>query len=281
MEISIVMPVYNGEKFLNEAIDSILQQTFTDYELLIIDDGSEDHSVDIIEAYNDQRICLLRNEHDFIKSLNTGLEHAKGKYIARMDADDVMCPERLEVQYKILEKYPEVSVCASWFQYFGDVEEVCQISRWKVVEPLIQMLKGNLIAHPTTMIRKCFLQEHQLKYEYYNYAEDFKLWSEVAKAGGVFYVVPRVLLKYRTSPTQVSIMNADAQQLTDWEIRNEILSFLLENNYQEDEEVQKLFQSIFYFNDAELLSPQICFELFYEIFRNKQLKCFEGKDHPI
>ena len=89
------MPVYNASRYLRDCIDSILSQSFTDFELLIVDDGSTDDSVEIIRSYSDSRIRLIENKHDYIGSLNLLLQEARGKYIARMDADDVMLPNRL------------------------------------------------------------------------------------------------------------------------------------------------------------------------------------------
>jgi glycosyltransferase involved in cell wall biosynthesis len=102
--VSIVMSMYNAEKYLGETIDSILEQIFTDFELIIVDDGSTDNSVNIVKAYTDGRIKLVLCEHDYINSLNTGLFCATGKYIARMDADDIMPVDRLEIQYEFMEK---------------------------------------------------------------------------------------------------------------------------------------------------------------------------------
>ena len=115
--ITVLMPVYNGAKYLNEAIDSILNQTFSDFELLIIDDGSTDQSIDLIKAYNDPRIKLIVNKKNIGQSatLNKGLELARGKYIARMDQDDISMPERLKKQMGFMDEYPKFAVpgCSS------------------------------------------------------------------------------------------------------------------------------------------------------------------------
>lgn len=103
-EITVLMPVRNGERYIKESIDSVLNQTLTDFEFLIIDDGSTDRTVEIIQGYTDKRIRLVRKEHQFIQNLNEGLELASGSYIARMDADDIMHTERLRIQLKTYEK---------------------------------------------------------------------------------------------------------------------------------------------------------------------------------
>ena len=114
--------MYNAALHLQECLDSILSQTFGDFELLIMDDGSTDESVAIVEACNDPRVRLIKNEHDYIASLNLLLAEAKGKYIARMDADDVMMPYRLEVQHGYMEKHPEVGVLGGGLLRFGKAD---------------------------------------------------------------------------------------------------------------------------------------------------------------
>src|SRR5258707_849690 len=114
--VSVVMSVYNGEKYLGEAVDSILAQTFTDFEFIIIDDGSEDRSPELIEAYVDSRISFLRNEKNvgLTRSLNKGLQVASGEYIARMDCDDVSLPDRFAKQVAFMDANSGVGACGTW-----------------------------------------------------------------------------------------------------------------------------------------------------------------------
>ena len=121
--VTVLMAVYNGEKFLKEAMESILTQTFTDFEFLIINDGSTDNSVKIIEEFNDPRIRLIHNEKNLklIASLNKGISLAKGKYIARMDCDDISMPYRLEKEVDFLEnslEYGLVGTCYTDYRWF-------------------------------------------------------------------------------------------------------------------------------------------------------------------
>lgn len=106
--ISICIPMYNAARFIKDCIDSVLSQSFQDLELLVVDDGSTDNSCDIVNSVRDNRIRLIRNQHDYVGSLNKLLDEAKGKYIARMDADDVMYPNRLAIQYEYMENHPDV-----------------------------------------------------------------------------------------------------------------------------------------------------------------------------
>lgn len=108
--ISVCMPMFNASRYLRESIDSVLAQTFADFEFLIADDGSTDDSVDIVESYSDPRIRLIKRPHDYIATLNFLLAEARGKYIARMDADDVMLPHRLKTQFDYMEAHPGVDL---------------------------------------------------------------------------------------------------------------------------------------------------------------------------
>lgn len=109
-KISICIPMYNAARFIKDCIDSVLSQSFKDFELLVVDDGSTDDSCDIFNSIKDNRIRLIQNKHDYVGSLNMLLDEAKGKYIARMDADDVMYPNRLAIQYEYMENHPNVDV---------------------------------------------------------------------------------------------------------------------------------------------------------------------------
>lgn len=206
-KISIVMPVFNAENYLHESIGSILSQTFTDFELIIIDDGSTDSSRDIVKSYPDNRIILIENPHNFIRSLNSGINVSRGKYIARMDADDCMLPHRLEIQYQYMEDNPDIDICGTWMETFGDRSQIVKTSV-KHDDIALHLLKGNSLCHPTVIMRKDALRRcksypnlYQLKYIY---AEDYKLWVDLIKNGLKFANTPEVLLQYRISQKQAS-----------------------------------------------------------------------------
>ncbi len=200
--ISIIMPVYNSSQYIREAIDSIRQQTFADFELIVVDDGSIDNSVSIVNSYDDKRIRLLLNEHDFIGSLNLGVLEARGKYIARMDADDVMLADRLQKQVDYMEQHPEIHICGSWTEVFGAEEGIIRTATYHE-EIVSTMLLHNAMIHPSVMIRKSVL-ENNLYQTGYPCAEDYKLWTELASKGFRFANIPEVLLKYRRSANQVT-----------------------------------------------------------------------------
>jgi hypothetical protein len=151
--VSVVMSAYNIEKYIKEAIDSILSQTFGDFELIIVDDGSEDNTTNIIKSYDDKRIRLIEMPHNFINSLNTGINAARGKYIAKMDADDVMEPERLEVQFEYMEMHPETDACGSYANYAGRSNEQIRVPL-KHNDIAIIMFTANAIINPSSFIRR-------------------------------------------------------------------------------------------------------------------------------
>lgn len=205
--ISVLLPVYNAEKTLNETINSILSQTFTDFEFIIINDASTDHSEEIILNYKDFRIRYFKNfvNKGLVYTLNRGIDLACGKYIARMDADDISLPTRFQKQIDVMENHSEVIVCGTWIKPFG---EGCTNIRFQLkeysAEMKEQLVRDSCFAHPTVMIRRSILIEYSLRYnERYRHAEDYKLWTDMASYGE-FYNVPEELLYYRISPSQVT-----------------------------------------------------------------------------
>ena len=234
--ISVIMPSYNAQEYIREAIESVLNQSFTDFEFIIIDDGSTDNTVQIISSYKDSRIKLIQKEHDFINSLNWGIQLANGKYLARMDADDIMQVERLKTQYAIMEEDSQIIVCGSWMTIFGDGMPGGMISRslsGYVEYPLINLLQRCILFHPTVMLRSDFLKLNNLRYEKgYVCAEDYKLWFEIAKCGGVFYIETQSLLYYRVSNTQVSIRKQKEQKEASTRIKKEILEYIISLNME-------------------------------------------------
>lgn len=215
ISISICMPVYNASRYLRDCIDSILSQSFTDFELLIVDDGSTDDSVEIIRSYSDSRIRLIENKHDYIGSLNLLLQEARGKYIARMDADDVMLPNRLETQYQFMETHAEIDVLGGQMNMFND--EAAKDTSWKsqVKEGTItlsDMISCCCVCHPTTMLRKDCLSQFAYRPDA-KYAEDYALWVELLSAEKRIFNLSAPLIYYRVHKTQISQIHNNEQQL--------------------------------------------------------------------
>ena len=182
--ISVIMPVYNGELYLQEAIESIISQTYGNYEFIIINDGSTDDSELIILSYSDPRIKYVRNERNIglIGSLNKGIGCAKGKYIARMDQDDISLPTRFELQVQFLETHSDVVICGMQ----GQILQTGKPYRVPVRDSEIRGLLffGSPFIHPVVMIRNDTLAINQLRYDVkYNHAEDFGLWMNISFMG--------------------------------------------------------------------------------------------------
>lgn len=193
------MPVHNGEAYLSEAVDSILRQSLRDFELLIVDDASTDESVGIIERYKDPRIRLLRSSERLKLSgvLNLGLDNARGDYVARMDADDISLPRRLEIQVRHMNRHPEIGMCGTWIRYFGGPSRAVLKRPVGCEEIRAFTLVDTPFAHPTVMLRRSMMDQHQLRFDCsYHPTEDFELWT---RAMCCFPVenLPQVLLRYR------------------------------------------------------------------------------------
>jgi glycosyltransferase involved in cell wall biosynthesis len=218
--VSVVMPVYNAAPYLKDAIESILVQTFADFELLIFNDHSSDSSLEIINSYNDARIKLISypDNMGIVRSLNDGIKSAAGKYIARMDADDISKRERLEKQVSFLESNKDVGVCGTWYQTFGISEKLFgpRLSHDEIVAYFL--LIGNPIGHPSVMIRKNVLTDNNLFYDPdFNICQDYNLWTELFDKTK-FSILPEVLLKYRVHEQSVSVSKKDMQR-----VKNEII----------------------------------------------------------
>lgn len=203
--ITVLMPVYNGAAYLDAAIDSILGQTCTDFELLVVDDGSTDDSVAWIQAHSDGRIRLLRQSQNMglVAALNRGIDEARGEYIARMDADDISLPQRLEKQMTFLDAHPEVGVCGSWMEAFSSTE----ISVWKAPvdhdEISCRLLFESVLYHPTVMMRRGMIECHGLRYDAnYPHAEDYEFWCRCARLFDLANL-DQVLLRYRVHKESV------------------------------------------------------------------------------
>jgi len=203
VKISVILPVYNCEHFIYKAINSVLNQTFEDFELIIVDDCSTDNTVGIIRKFNDKRIQLIVKEKNtgYTNSLNYAVSIAKGEYIARMDGDDICLPSRFEKQVAFLEANPNVILCGTNIEYFG---AKLGFSNYPINSSAINisLCFGNPFCHPSVMGRtKVFLNNpYDVNAEP---AEDIDLWSRLVLEGEVCNL-KEVLLKYRVHSKQIS-----------------------------------------------------------------------------
>jgi glycosyltransferase involved in cell wall biosynthesis len=197
--VSVVMPIYNSQEHLFETLISVFLQDFADFELLaMVEYGTNDDSVKILNDFQDGRLRIIENSRPLglSRSLNVGIEQARGEYIARMDADDIAYPERLGRQVQFLSKNRDVGICGTYAQLFGD-------ERW-VFAPAIEheairaeLLLGCTFVHPTVMFRRESIMRHGLEYdEALSATEDYDLWERAARATRLANL-PEILLGYR------------------------------------------------------------------------------------
>lgn len=226
IDISIVMPVFNTDKFiLKAAVDSILNQTFETFEFIIIDDHSDIHVKDIIDTV-DSRIVIIRNDKNLgvAGSLNKGIDISRGKYIARMDSDDIADINRFKFQYEYLENHSDIGVVSSWALRFGASNRIIKNNTPDDMLKIECMFR-NPIIHPTVMIRKKLLVNNNI---YYNNvcSEDYDLWVRLLFEYDIkFHVINKPLLKYRIHKNQLTITNIDNILKSDSYIIKRILSY--------------------------------------------------------
>lgn len=213
-KVTVLMPVYNGEAHLREAIDSILGQTLADFEFLIINDGSTDASESVVRSYSDPRIRLVSNDRNLglIATLNKGLDLARGEFVARMDCDDISLPRRLETQVSFMRTNSDVGICGTWFRTTGARVERSVHPATSSGEVKSALLFNSPIGHPTVMMRRELIQKCELYYDQdFVHAEDYELWARAARVTHLANV-PKQLLRYREHDGQISAVHNKKQQ---------------------------------------------------------------------
>lgn len=212
-KVSILMPVYNAEKYLIEAVDSILNQTFKDWELIIINDGSTDRSRELLSQIADNRVIIVDNETNLglIDTLNKGINLSKGEYIARMDADDISTPERIEKQVQFMDSHPHHIMCGTNALVIDNSGKVIGKIRNLTDNQFLQinLLFSNPFIHPSMMIRSDILKNNSYDKQY-KHIEDYELWCRIALLGEVANLQDDLLL-YRWHDSNISVINAETQ----------------------------------------------------------------------
>lgn len=200
--VSVLLAVHNGERHLRTALDSVLRQTFADFELVLVDDASSDATHAIVESYDDPRIRVLVNDENLglTRSLNVGLAAARGRYVARLDADDVSHPDRLALQVAYLDRHPEVALLASAYTRIDDDGRDCgdrpvpltsREIRWR-------LLFLNAFAHSSVTVRRSVVVALGGYDESVRYPQDYELWSRIAERHELG-ALPQRLVSYRCS----------------------------------------------------------------------------------
>ena len=234
---TVLLPVYNGAEFLSETIDSVLSQTYPDFDFLIINDASTDNSEEIILSYTDIRIQYLLNEQNLgsIGSPQKGMDLIQTEYIARIDQDDLWMPDKLKKQIELLDSNQGIGLCGTSIELIGDRTGV---RMFPISNEFLKVgfLFGCLMSHPSVVFRNSFLIESGLRYspEYY-LADDYKMWIDCLNHTQI-YNIPEVLVSYRQHQSQICSVHAPEQLKVKNRVRLEMLKRIYPNPTEEEKE---------------------------------------------
>lgn len=215
VQISVVMPVYNEEKYVQEAIQSILNQTEQNFELIIIDDGSDDRTASILASYTEKNIKMIRHNtpKGIVKSLNEGIQMAQGRYIARMDGDDIAVPDRFEIQLGFMKNHPDIKITGSFLEIMDETGKKLYDEYFLQTPEELRNFSTRMrseLAHPTVFADAEVLRSHPYL-ESYHRAEDYELFSRLCHVYDCA-VIPEVLLRYRRHSASVSANRAEQKK---------------------------------------------------------------------
>ena len=237
--VSVLMPVYNAEEYIEKSIESILNQTYKNFEFIIVDDFSSDNSVKIICLFSDSRIRLItkNNNSGIAKTLNIGLENAKGKYIIRMDADDICHHNRIHKQVEFLENNEDYILCGSNYK---TIDENIIVKLPQNNESIkLGLLSNCCIAHPTVAIRFNVLKQYNIHYDsIMEPAEDYDLWVSLASKGK-YYNLQEELLYYRVHEEQISNKRKKEQDQKSFAVKIKYISSFYKKIIEKEEVILK------------------------------------------
>ncbi len=214
--ISVLLPVYNAAPYLRECVESLFNQTYGDFEIVAFDDGSGDDSRRVLEqlASEDQRLRIFGHEHNqgIVSVLNEAFNYCQGKYIARMDADDVTLPERLKTHIEFLKANPSVDIVGSWIQLFGSKDEVWHYRQHDDFIKALLLFRTNGLPHNSLLARREVFERFTYT-DQYPHIEDTEMWVRMMLSPQpvTFANIPKVLTRYRIYPHQVSELHSASQ----------------------------------------------------------------------
>lgn len=269
--VSVVMPVYNMAAFLLECIPSILEQDYEHFELIIVDDGSTDQTDDVVHSFPDNRIVYVWREHDYMDSMNAGVLLANGKYIMRMDADDLMLQGRIRRQVEYMEAHPEVDVCGSGMKNFGkDDSDLYGLAEHTAI--ISSLLFYNTMAHPTVIMRKesveRYIAKHGTLYDKeYIYAEDYRLWTCMAMEGFRLGNIKDMLIKHRISSQAVTWVYTEESQCVAEKIKTAYLKYAIQEICRKGEAFERTVDDIIKLSVENQLTLQDIRQLVYVLYK--------------
>jgi glycosyltransferase involved in cell wall biosynthesis len=273
---SIVLCTYNAEAYLDECIQSLLNQTFRDFELIIVDDGSRDGTLTYLEKIQDQRVKLisLGCNHGLIRARTCGFEVAQGRYIALMDADDIAAPNRLEEQFKVMNEQ-EFDVCGTFHTTLDNATGKKRARKGHSCDSDIRALLTiySPLCNPSTSIRTSVVRETAYNTEY-PHAEDYGLWCDIATQGGRFHNIPSQLLTYRVHAGQVSQVKQEAARNSFRRIQSRYVLQLVGLDFVPHSMrfIQRLQQAWGFMRQLNARIPGISFNANYQIYAEFQFR---------
>lgn len=285
--VSVFIPVYNSEKYIGEAIESILNQTYRNFELIIVDDGSTDNTIQVINKYTDNRIRVVQNKKNMgiPYTRNIGLNEARGKYLVLMDADDISYPTRIETQVNYMENNPNIVAAGTAYKHIGNTKKKRVINKKGMSSNLtkIKLLFGSPLANATSIIRLSIVREKNLKYdEEFFVAQDYKFWVELSKYGELA-VIPKLLYKYRIGHMNITKKSRELYSKERKKLVEKIQNEALENNkFILNPDKLKTFHD--FFTDSprsaeRSIDKTSIYELLYELINiNRKKKIFNDYD---
>ena len=225
MKVTVLMPTYNVEPYVREAVESVMAQTFTDFQLLVIDDCSTDETVEVVRTIDDPRIHIVQNEKNvgLAENLNRGLALIDTELVARMDGDDIAEPYWLEHEVAILDNHPEIGICSGGFERFGTSTSLVRFPEHHT-DIMANMLFECSVIVPT--FRMSLYRDHGLRYRTDAFpAEDYRFWAECLRITKI-YNLQETLFHYRMHPTQICTARREEQQRKVAEVRRYMLEWL-------------------------------------------------------
>ncbi|MFK8037018.1 MAG: glycosyltransferase family 2 protein [Crocinitomicaceae bacterium] len=227
-QISVIIPLYNAEKFITDTLKSILQQSFTDFEVIVVNDGSTDNSIEKVKEFKDSRIIIIEKKENsgIVDTLNIGIKAAKGDFIARMDADDIAYNNRFKVQYEYLKNNPNIAVVGSFQDNFGIENKLVKLYQ---TNALIKtgLVFNNQICHPSVMINRDLVQKEDLVYKReFQLAEDWVLWFDLSTKGYKMHNLPTPLIKYRIEGQNTTAKHRNDEKARHYKVYKYILNQL-------------------------------------------------------
>jgi len=277
-QVTVFIPTFNCEKYITDCLESILHQTYKEIEILVVDDGSTDRTVEIIESYEDSRIVLIKNEinRGIPYTRNLGLENARGKYMVIMDSDDISELDRIKVQVEFMEKNNHILATGTYYKTFGN--RINRIFKNPTDDESIRinLMFGSPISNPSSIVRLDKIKEHNIKYNLECFvAQDYDFWVQLAKIGKLANI-PEILLNYRIGHGNITERTSsekifERKKITDT-IREDALNHLGFNLSRNEMES---FNSFFGDNIQNTLNPEEINSKWFDEMKNLLDKLFE------